>query len=79
MTDDVTIVLASIILREVNEHKDTSKGGIRNRVKNMSEKFNNILLKNRQSRVPLLHCCEIPVYDDEKAISDLTEMMIVSC
>lgn len=27
MTDDVTIVLASIILREVNEHKDTSKGG----------------------------------------------------
>lgn len=70
--DEISVVLASIILREINGHKDNSKGRVRNKARKISEKFNNILLKNQQSRVPLLYCRETPIHDDEKTIFDLT-------
>lgn len=71
-SDEVSVVLASIIIREINGHKDSSKGRVRNKARKISEKFNKILLKNQQSRVPLFHCRETPIQDNEKTIFDLT-------
>ena len=42
--DSVKVVLASIVLREINGHKDNSKGRVRNKARKISEKFNNILI-----------------------------------
>ena len=71
-SDSVSVVLASIILREINGHKDNAKGRVRNKARKMSEKFNNILLKSQQSRIPLLYCRETPIEENEKAVFDLT-------
>lgn len=71
-SDPVSVVLASIILREINGHKDNAKGRVRNKARKMSEKFNNILLKGQQSRIPLLYCRETPIKEKEKAVFDLT-------
>lgn len=71
-SDSISVVLASIILREINGHKDNAKGRVRNKARKMSEKFNNILLKNQQSRIPLLYCRETPIEEKEKAVFDLT-------
>ncbi len=70
--DDISVVLTSIVLREIDGHKDNSKGRVRNKARKMSEKFNKILLNNQQSRVPLLYCRETPIDDDEKKTFDLT-------
>lgn len=71
-SDEVSVVLASIILREINGHKDSSKGRVKNKARKISEKFKNILLNNQQSRIPLLHCRETPIHEDEKDVFDLT-------
>lgn len=70
--DEITIVIASIILREINGHKDSSKGRVKNKARKISEKLNSILLKGQQSRVPLIYCRETPIKDDEKNVFDLT-------
>lgn len=71
-TDKITVVIASIILREINSHKDSSKGRIKNKARKISEKLNVILLKGQQSRVPLVYCRESPIQEKEKEIFDLT-------
>lgn len=70
--DDVTIVMTSIILREINGHKDSSKGKVKNRARKISEKLNAILLKGQSSRVPLIYFRETPIKEHEKEIYDLT-------
>ena len=42
--DDVTVVMTSIILREINRHKDSSKGKVKNKAWKISEKLKSILL-----------------------------------
>lgn len=71
-SDSVNVVLASIILREINGHKDNSKGRVRNKARKISEKFNNILIRKQQSRIPLIYCREKPIEEKDKAVFDLT-------
>lgn len=70
--DDVTIVLASIIIREIDSHKDCSKGRVKNKARKISEKLNQILLSGQSSRIPLVYCKETPIKDTEKDIFDLS-------
>lgn len=70
--DDITIVMASIILREINGHKDSSKGRVKNKARKVSEKLNSVLLKGQTSRIPLIYCRETPIKEYEKEIFDLT-------
>lgn len=70
--DDVTIVLASIIIREIDSHKDSSKGRVKNKARKISEKLNQILLSGQSSRIPLVYCKETPIKDTEKDIFDLS-------
>lgn len=70
--DDITIVMASIILREINGHKDSSKGRVKNKARKVSEKLNSVLLKGQTSRNPLIYCRETPIKEYEKEIFDLT-------
>lgn len=70
--DDVTIVLASIIIREIDGHKDSSKGRVKNKARKISEKLNHILLSGQTSRIPLVYCKETPIKDTEKDIFDLS-------
>lgn len=71
-SDSVKVVLASIVLREINGHKDNSKGRVRNKARKISEKFNNILIRKQQSRIPLIYCREKPIEEKDKAVFDLT-------
>lgn len=70
--DDVTIVLASIIIREIDSHKDSSKCRVKNKARKISEKLNQILLSDQSSRIPLVYCKETPIKDTEKDIFDLS-------
>ena len=70
--DDITIVLASIIIREIDGHKDSSKGRVKNKARKISEKLNNILLSGQPSRIPLVYCKETPIKGNEKDNFDLS-------
>ncbi|MGM9794709.1 MAG: PIN domain-containing protein [Candidatus Aphodosoma sp.] len=70
--DDVTIVLASIIIREIDGHKDSSKGRVKNKARKISEKLNQILLSGQSSRIPLVYCKESPIKDAERDNFDLS-------
>ena len=70
--DDVTVVMTSIILREINGHKDSSKGKVKNKARKISEKLKSILLNGQPSRIPLVYCRETPIKEHEKETFDLT-------
>lgn len=70
--DEVSIVLASIIIREIDKHKDSSKGRVKTKARKISQKFKSILLNGLSSRTPLLYCKETPITEEEKKIFDLS-------
>lgn len=70
--DNVTIVIASIVIREIDGHKDSSRGRLKNKARKISGMLNQILLSGESSRIPLVYCKETPIKDTEKDIFDLS-------
>lgn len=70
--DEITIVLASIILREIDKHKDSAKGKVRDRAKKISKKVNEVLLQNKPCRIPLVYCRESSISEEEQRLFDLS-------
>lgn len=54
----ISIVVPSIVIREIDRHKDQSRGKIQKRAKTISTKFAKVFLENKSSKYPFVHCCD---------------------
>ena len=70
--DDITIVIASIVMREIDKHKDGPKGKKKNKARDLSKKMNKVFLQGETCRVPLLYCMEKQIEQTDTHKFDLS-------
>ena len=63
--DDFTLVVAPIVLDELDKHKDREKGKIQKRAKKISSLLYEVLMNGKECKVPVLYCKEpVPTKED---------------
>lgn len=71
-SEDITVVLTDVVMRELEQHKDHSRDRIRKRAKKIVEKFQHILLDGESPSIPLIHCPAITIKEEEKNLFDVS-------
>ncbi len=65
--DDFTLVVAPIVLDELDKHKDREKGKIQKRAKRVSSLLYEVLMNGKECKVPILYCKEpVPSKEDSE-------------
>ena len=65
--DDFTLVVAPIVLDELDKYKDRDKGKIQKRAKKMSSLLYEVLMNGKECKVPILYCKEpVPTKEDSE-------------
>lgn len=65
--DDFTLVVAPIVLDELDKHKDREKGKIQKRAKRVSSLLYEVLMNGKECKVPILYCKEpVPTKEDSE-------------
>lgn len=70
--DDITIVVAGIVVREIDKHKDGAKSKLKERAKKISNKFKEVLVQRKNSRIPIIYFSDTPISEEEQKLYDIT-------
>lgn len=60
--DDITIVITDTVLREIDKHKDSSRGKIQKTAKKYSSRFREILMESYKSKINVVFT-DFPAFD----------------
>ncbi len=77
--DDVTICVPQVVLREIDKHKDQSRGRVQKRAKRISSRFSEVFLQGESARIRVEEMSNPPVsaYDDAQYHKDINDDWIV--
>lgn len=77
--DDYTIVVPQIVIREIDKHKDNSKGKIQSKAKAISKKFGDIFLDGAKVKCPVIDCSDpqITLFDGKEFNININDDWIV--